>query len=531
MRAIFFLIKLGGWQFIGAGLLSLVAGMSSGLAIKSINESIHNGIPDMQRYLFVIGSSLLLFITSSVIASTTIVAILQRIVTALTKDFAIKILNAEYINTESNQDKLMSVFFHDINTISNLTEKIPNLFVSTTVVMVCSGYIFFLSSQLFLFLIGMIVLVGLSVFITNRPLRKVAQINRSIFDTYLQKTKHLIYGIRELKLNKHHYNYFINDEFQQTLENKRKNTVKERIIITSTDKIVESLALASIALMVLFFTYLSSDTNHDSFVEGFTMSLFLAAPLASVASFAKGLKTFNAAMNQISNLGLELDKKVAVSGDVSNNTSHTLPLFLKDIFFKYKTEKNDYTLSEINLTIQPATINFITGGNGSGKTTLGKVLTGLYTSNAGTIELNGQIVNDANLDNYRNHFTAIWNDNYLFEDINYTQWQNYDWNKKLKELELDNQLGIENGIYTNMKLSSGQQKRLAFLTSLLEDKPIWFFDEWAAYQDVHFKQLFYNKILPSLKSMGKTIIAITHDDQYFQIADQIITIKNGTNLN
>ncbi len=529
MKAIFFLIKLGGWQFIGAGLLSLVAGMSSGLAIKSINESIHNGIPDMQRYLFVIGSSLLLFITSSVIASTTIVAILQRIVTGLTKDFAIKILNAEYINTESNQDKLMSVFFHDINTISNLTEKIPNLFVSSTVVMVCSGYIFYLSSQLFLFLIGMIMLVGLSVLITNRPLRKVAQINRSIFDTYLQKTKHLIYGIRELKLNKHHYKYFIDDEFERTLETKRKNTVKERIIITTTDKIVESLALASIALMVLFFTYLSSDTNQDSFVEGFTMSLFLAAPLASVASFAKGLKTFNAAMNQISTLGLELDKKVSVSGVVTNNSSHFTPLILNKICFKYETNKTEYTLNNINLTIPPGTINFITGGNGSGKTTLGKVITGLYTPNTGTIELNGQKVEKTNLDDYRNHFTAIWNDNYLFEDVNYTQWKNYDWNKKLKELELDNHLGIENGIYTNMKLSSGQQKRLAFLTSLLEDKPIWFFDEWAAYQDVHFKQLFYNEILPNLKKMGKTIIAITHDDQYFQVADQIIEIKNGTN--
>ncbi len=531
MRAILFLIKLGGWKFIGAGLLSLVAGMSSGLAIKSINESIHNGIPDMQRYLIVIGGSLLFFIISSVIASTTIVAILQRIVTGLTKDFAIKILNADYINTETNQDKLMSVFFHDINTISNLTEKIPNLFVSSTVVMVCSGYIFYLSTQLFVFLIGMIMLVGLSVLITNRPLRKVALINRSIFDSYLQKTRHLIYGIRELKLNRHHYKYFIEDEFERTLEKKRKNTVKERIIITSTDKVVESLALASIALMVLFFTYLSSETNHGSFVEGFTMSLFLAAPLASVASFAKGLKTFNAAMNQISNLGLELDKKVSVSGIVNKTTVHSTPLILKNIFFKYENYKDNYTLRNINLEIKPGTINFITGGNGSGKTTLGKVLTGLYTSNKGSIELNGINVNAANLDNYRNHFTAIWNDNYLFEDVNYTQWQNYDWYNKLKELELENHLGIENGIYSNMKLSSGQQKRLAFLTSLLEEKPIWFFDEWAAYQDVHFKHLFYKEILPNLKNMGKTIIAITHDDQYFQVADQIIEIKNGTNLN
>ncbi len=530
MKAILYLIRLGGWQFFGAGLLSLVAGMSSGYAIKLINESIHNGIQDMQFYLISVGASLLFFIISSVIASNAIITILQRIITSLTKDFAVKILNAPYIETESNQEKLMSVFFHDINTISNLTEKIPNLFVSSTVVIVCSGYIYYLSSQLFLLLIGMILLVGLSVVLTNKPLRRVAKVNRNIFDIYLQKTRHLIYGIRELKLNNIHHQYFIDKEFNDTIENKRINTVKERIIITTTDKIVESLALASIAFMVLFFTYITTGTNHQSFVEGFTMSLFLAAPLASIASFAKGLKTFNAALNQISNLGLELDQRVTMRRKLKSSEKLNKPIVLNDVSFKYPSSKNAYTLVGINITIHPGTINFITGGNGSGKTTLGKILTGLYAADTGTINMNGQNITPDNLEEYRNLFTAIWNDNYLFEDINYTQWQRHDWNKSIKDLELDKHLGIENGVYTNMKLSSGQQKRLAYLTSLLEDKPIWFFDEWAAYQDVHYKQLFYHEILPNLKNMGKTIIAISHDDQFFEIADQVIEIKNGTNL-
>ncbi|MBV6642944.1 MAG: cyclic peptide export ABC transporter [Cyclobacteriaceae bacterium] len=526
MRAILYLIKLGGWKFIGSGLLSLIAGFGSGYAIKIVNESIHSGINDLPRFLINLGISLFVFIVSSILASKAIIEILQNIIASLTKDFAIKILNSKFIRTEANQEKLMSVFFHDVNTISNLTEKIPNLFVSSTVVLVCSGYIFYLSHELFLMLIGLIVLVGFSVILTNKPLREIAKINRDIFDNYLQKTNHLIFGIRELKLNKEHRDYFIRKEYEDTIEKKKSFTIKERIIITITDKIVESVALASIAFMVLFFTYFTSNSNHESFVEGFTMTLFLAAPLASIASFAKGLKKFNAAINQISLLGLELgDHSIK---ELKTNTLNKLnsEIVLKSVGFQYPN-KSDFTLKDLDLTIEPGSICFITGGNGSGKTTLAKVLSGLYTPSSGSIEFNNETLSENNLDLYRNLFSAIWNDNHTFEDINYNRWEDFGWKKILEDLELKSQVSIENGLYTNVKLSSGQLKRLAYLTLILEDKQVCLFDEWAANQDIEFKDYFYNTILSHLKSKGKTVIAITHDEKYFNKADKIYFLQEG----
>ena len=76
-------------------------------------------------------------------------------------------------------------------------------------------------------------------------------------------------------------------------------------------------------------------------------------------------------------------------------------------------------------------------------------------------------------------------------------------------------------------LSQGQRKRLALLTAYLEDRPIYLFDEWAADQDPVFKEVFYTQFLPELTNRGKTVLAITHDDQYFQRADRLIKLDYG----
>ena len=51
--------------------------------------------------------------------------------------------------------------------------------------------------------------------------------------------------------------------------------------------------------------------------------------------------------------------------------------------------------------------------------------------------------------------------------------------------------------------------------------------QWAADQDPLFKEVFYLTLLPNLKARGKTIIAISHDDHYYHIADRLIKLDNG----
>ena len=42
-----------------------------------------------------------------------------------------------------------------------------------------------------------------------------------------------------------------------------------------------------------------------------------------------------------------------------------------------------------------------------------------------------------------------------------------------------------------------------------------------------FRRLFYRELLPQLKAAGKTVVAITHDDHYFDQADRLLKMDGG----
>jgi putative pyoverdin transport system ATP-binding/permease protein len=85
----------------------------------------------------------------------------------------------------------------------------------------------------------------------------------------------------------------------------------------------------------------------------------------------------------------------------------------------------------------------------------------------------------------------------------------------------------EDGVLENTQLSKGQQKRLALLVTDLEDRDVLIFDEWAADQDPDFRRYFYHELIGSLAARGKTVIAATHDDHFFHLADRVLKMSEG----
>ena len=55
-------------------------------------------------------------------------------------------------------------------------------------------------------------------------------------------------------------------------------------------------------------------------------------------------------------------------------------------------------------------------------------------------------------------------------------------------------------------------------------------DEWAADQDPGYRERFYRTILPRIKATGKAIIAVTHDERYFDLADTLNVHVELTNF-
>ena len=170
---------------------------------------------------------------------------------------------------------------------------------------------------------------------------------------------------------------------------------------------------------------------------------------------------------------------------------------------------------------------FVVGGNGSGKSTFVKLLTGLYQPEAGAINWDGMPITDENRDWYRQQFSVVFADFYLFDRLLGLKFSQQDSQSYLTQLQLDHKVSLSGQSLSTIALSQGQRKRLALLTAYLEDRSIYVFDEWASDQDPVFKQIFYTQLLPELRNRGKTVIAISHDDHYFDCADRIIKLDYG----
>jgi putative ATP-binding cassette transporter len=144
------------------------------------------------------------------------------------------------------------------------------------------------------------------------------------------------------------------------------------------------------------------------------------------------------------------------------------------------------------------------------------------------VRLNGHAITAENRDDYRQLFTTIFADYYLFDDLVRDDLHIPDTaNQYLQRLEIAHKVSIKDGAFTTTDLSTGQRKRLALVNAWLEERPVLVFDEWAADQDPTFRRIFYTELLPDLKRLGKTIIVISHDDRYFDVADQLVHMRSG----
>jgi len=68
---------------------------------------------------------------------------------------------------------------------------------------------------------------------------------------------------------------------------------------------------------------------------------------------------------------------------------------------------------------------------------------------------------------------------------------------------------------------------VALLTALLQDRPIFVFDEWTADQDPRSKFFFYNEVVPELRDSGKLVIVVSNDQGYFDTADRVLCLQRG----
>ncbi len=442
-----------------------------------------------------------------------------------------KIMKIELITMEKlDSSSLFARLARDTAVISQASFQITGAVQSVIMIFFAMIYIFSISKIAFLIIIVISSIITVTYLSFTKEFSKTLLKVDKVEEGFLSSLTAIINGFKELKINSHKGRKVF-EKHIEILNNLTNSKIK------ISDLFVTAIMYGEVFLYILLATIvfiLPNLVSMDSatVVKLTAAILFIIGPFGMVVAIAPMVSKTDTAIKNIYDLEKKLDendREEFIDKDFEEIQDFKT-IKLKNVEFHYVNDngENLFSIGPINMTIKKGNIIFITGGNGSGKSTLIKTLLGLYYPQKGDIFVDDQKIDKYNIQSYRDLFSIILGDFYLFD--RFYGLENIDKklvNQLLNEMQLSGSTKFIDGRFTNTNLSSGQRKRLALILSILEDKPIYVFDEWAADQDPEFRRYFYTKILKNLQAKGKTIIAVTHDDAYFNTADEVLKIDYG----
>jgi len=516
----------------------IVAGVVSGIASTSLIALINGAINDLGRsraealgWAFV--GLLVALPLSRFVSAMLLVRVTQSAFHRLRMDLCRRILAAPLRHLETlGPGRLLASLTDDVGTIGGALGTLPSLSMNFTIILCSLAYMGWLSWRLLLVVLLFLVVGAATYLVPVRQARGHFARMRDAWDSLIDNIRGLVEGTKELKLHRRRRNSFLRDLVEDSSNRVRRHTIVGNTIYAAAS------SWGSIIFFVLIGTILFVAplmiTVAPRTLTGFTLViLYLANPIEMITAFLPGLSRANIAVRRVERLGGELAEEAsdALFLDLPMPSPVWNRLELAGVTHSYYREGDEdtFTLGPIDLDINAGEMIFVVGGNGSGKTTLAKLLMGLYVPENGTIRVDGELVGEEDLDQYRQRFAGVFQDFFLFSQLLGLEEPELDQRagEYLDELQLGGKLTVEGGKLSTIDLSRGQRKRLALLTAYLEDRPIYVFDEWAADQDPQFKRLFYLKLLSDLRRRGKTVIVISHDDHYYELADRIVKLEYG----
>ena len=532
MSLIVFLLRSSWWMVAIAILTGFLSGGGTASLIALISRSLNQGsLHSLTAIAWVfVGLSLIALVTS-ILSQLMLIQLAQQAVFQLRLSLSRQILTSELAHLEKlGTPRLLATLTDDVQAVTDAVRLMPFLCIDLATVAGCLVYITWLSWQVFFLVVGLtIVALSSCTWLLRRGKRLLAQA-REEQDHLFQHFRTVTEGTKELKLHFWRRQAFLQEDLQPTAAAFRRYSVRGLALFAVTaswGKLIFFFAVGFVLFALPRFMTLSPQT-----VSGYVLTFtYLMLPMDRLVNQLPTLSRAGIALSKINSLGLSLASRAELTTVPEPLCVTWQTLALKRVTYTYQTDQEEacFVLGPIDLTLKRGEIIFIVGGNGSGKSTLAKLITGLYTPERGEIYLDGQLIDVTRQEWYRQHFSVVFADFYLFDRLLGLDQDDLDAQAKgyLKRLHLDRKVTVTQGKLSTTALSQGQRKRLTLLTAYLEDRPIYLFDEWAADQDPVFRDLFYTEFLPQLQKQGKTVIVISHDDHYFHLSDRVLKLNYG----
>lgn len=190
-------------------------------------------------------------------------------------------------------------------------------------------------------------------------------------------------------------------------------------------------------------------------------------------------------------------------------------------------------LKEIDLHVAEGQRITLTGPSGSGKSTILKLVSSLISPTQGQINFQGKDVAQLDPISYRRQVSYCFQQPSLFGT---TVADNLRFPFELRDEPFNQQQAVEllwqvdlDESYLNKKietLSGGEKQRVALIRNLLFPPKVLLLDEVTTGLDESSKAIVH-KLIRNYHQEGTTILEVTHDATELDLANHLITIKEG----
>lgn len=530
---------------LAVGLLSL-ASIATTMVLIIVNlaaEQAEDGVASM-RYLGMMALSLIGYIWAQKKSSDMIAAEVEHILHQLRLSLFDRVRKAAPDTlSRVGQGAVQTALTQEMQTVSAALPLMLNGVQQVVLIICVAAYLAWLSTFAF------VMISVLAIVVSTIHLQRIRKINDATRDAIDDENllfgglSDLLHGFKEVKMNSRRRAALLGALNDRSIRARNtKSVVKAQ---WSREFALIQLAFYGMMAAMVFIVPIFTSDYHDVAVQTTTAALFMIGPIGAVVASVPSFTDSDVALRKINDIDHQLEDALdaqhaneATNGTSSPETLEKLrgalgniaEISLRDVRFAYPgtTDSPGFAVGPINATFKKGEITFITGGNGAGKSTIIAVLTGLRPAAGGLIMVNDCPLPTDALQLYRDHFATVLSDYHLFRELyGIDEIDPKRVETLLKQMEIDDKVELDDNAFSTTSLSQGQRKRLALIAALLEEKPVLVLDEWAADQDPHFRSVFYEKILPSLRKQGKIIICVTHDDRWFDAADTIYHVRDG----
>ncbi len=199
------------------------------------------------------------------------------------------------------------------------------------------------------------------------------------------------------------------------------------------------------------------------------------------------------------------------------------------------TDKGVIAVQEFNLDIADKEFIVLVGPSGCGKSTTLRMIAGLEEISGGTIEIDGEVVND--LQPKDRGIAMVFQNYALYPHM--SVYDNIAFSLRLQKLPEDqvydrvthaaNILGITEYLLRKPRaLSGGQRQRVAIGRAMVRDSKVFLMDEPLSNLDAKLRNQMRAEIILLREKLNTTFVYVTHDQtEAMTLGDRIVIMKDG----